>query len=526
MARGSLGRGLILFVGGLAAIAATSLARSQPQPTRVRQIPALVSSRHRCASLSGQAVRSGVVKGAERVFAGATLVGGATAGAKASEDLCRVRLRLHPTAGSDIHVEVWLPDSWNGEMYGFGGAGFDGGLSLGGAQLLNKVVAQGFAAVETDVGHKAGAPLKVWAYKQPERIIDFGYRGNHLAAVVAKQIITAYYGASAKHAYFLGCSNGGRDAIMEASRYPRDYDGVIAGSPARRFVEIVTELIWYSEAVHGPSGAPHLASKLSLLHDAVMKQCDRLDGVKDGILEDPLLCHFDPAVLECKAADTPTCLTNAEVRALHMIYGGPRLSNGRQVSGGPEPGSEGVPDNWTAWITTPEAGVIGQQFYRWVVYDDPSWKIQGFNIDRDYRVAQARLAPILDADNPDLRAFARAGGKLIIYQGWDDPIVPPTDTIKYYDAVRRRLGPEDAKQVRLFMVPGMMHCAGGPGATSFDMQPVIEKWVQRGVAPQEVIATKLGSGTPPMTHLLCVWPKTAHYNGSGSTKDAANFTCK
>ena len=526
------GRGLRILAGGAAAFLIAGHACGQSESPNVLRKAFPAPGADRCAALTGTQVETGIVEGAERYAQGATVVGGATAGAKASTELCRVRLRLRPVEGSDINVEVWLPDSWNKKLFGFGGAGFDGGLSLGGARLLNKVVAQGYAAVETDVGHKLApnlttwANLKTWAPKHPEKLIDMGYRGNHLAALVAKQVIADYYGTPAKRAYFLGCSNGGRDGIMEVSRYPEDYDGVIAGAPSVRYIGVVTQLIWYSMAVHGPGGAPDLASKLNLVHDAIIKQCDMLDGVKDGILESPLLCHFDPAKLQCKGGDAPNCLTNAEVRALRKIYGGTRLSTGEEVVAGPALGGEGVPNNWTAVVTTPEAAVVGEDFYRWMVYDDPNWKIEDFNLDRDYRVARARLAPILDPDDPDLSAFTRRGGKLIIYQGWDDPVVPPTNTIEYYESVRRRIGPAAARQVRLFMVPGMTHCAGGPGATSFDMQPVLEKWVERGEAPEKVVAVKPGSGDPPMSHPLCAWPMTAHYHGSGSTEDAANFTCR
>jgi feruloyl esterase len=313
---------------------------------------------------------------------------------------------------------------------------------------------------------------------------------------------------------------------MEVSHYPADYDGVIAGAPARRYLEIVTQLIWYNQTLYGPGGAPNLASKQALVHQAIMKKCDALDGVKDGLLENPSRCVFDPAVLQCKGHDAPTCLTGAEVDAFRKIYRGPRLSDGEQVISGPALGSEEPPDGWNAWVTSPQTAFFGQEFYRWMVYDDPDWKVENFKLDRDYPAARARLAPILDADNPDLSAFTRHGGKLILYQGWDDPAVPALDTIQYYDQVRQRVGPAGASQVRLFMVPGMAHCAGGPGATSFDMQPALESWVERGEAPERVIAVKPGIGEPPFSHPLCAWPKTAHYNGIGSTTDAANFTCR
>jgi feruloyl esterase len=478
-----------------------------------------------CAALTGMKVESGIVEGAEKFAKDATVVGGETAGAKVAANLCRARVRLQPVPGSNIKVEVWLPETWNNKLFGFGGAGFDGSLSPGGANLLNKAVRDGYAAVETDVGHKPVPGLQAWVHKQPEKVVDFGHRGNHLAAVVAKQVIAAFYGSPVKHSYFMGCSNGGRDALMEVTRYPEDYDGVIAGAPARLYLEVLTQLIWYHQAVLGPDGAPNLASKLNLVHEAIIKKCDRLDGVKDGMLANPLLCRFDPAELQCKRADAPTCLTNAEVGALRKIYGGSQLSNGEQILNGPALGSEGVADNWTAWVTTPQTAAFGQEFYRWMVFDDPAWKIEDFKLDRDYPIGRERVAPIVDVSTADLSAFTRRGGKLIIYQGWDDPIIAAASTIDYYEAVRERIGSAADDHVRLFMVPGMGHCAGGPGATSFDMQPELEKWVERGEAPERVIAVKPDSD-PPFSRPLCAWPKTAHYNGSGSNRDAANFTCK
>jgi feruloyl esterase len=489
--------------------------------------PQSVVGAERCAQLVGTRVEAGVVEGSERLVSGATVVGGETAGTKVPADICRVRLHLRPAPGSDIRVEVWLPVTWNRKLYGIGGAGFDGGLNPGGGRLLAKAVGEGYAAVATDAGHKQTDPpsLKVWAHDQPERVVDFGHRATHLGAVVARQVIAAYYGAAPAHAYFLGCSNGGRDGLMEASRYPDDYDGIVAGAPARRYVEVVTQMIAYSQVAHGPGGAA-LESKLNLVNEAILKKCDALDGVKDGVLENPRDCHFDPAELQCKAGDASNCLTADEVAAYRKIHAGPRLRDGEQVVSGPSIGAEDVSDNWNAWITGPTNALAGQEFYGWIVHDDPSWKVQSFQLDRDYPVALQRTVPIIDADSPDLRAFTAHGGKLIIYQGWGDPAITPEDTLHYYDAVRRRVGRKAAEQVRLFMVPGMGHCASGPGATSFDMQPVLERWVEQGQTPERVVAVKPGSGAPPLTHPLCAWPKTAHYSGSGSIRDAANFSCR
>jgi feruloyl esterase len=510
----------ILIASGFAVVAAEG-----QSALPARSTSATVPQADACSVLAGRKVESGLVEGAETFSKGQAIVGGETAGATAGANLCRARLMLQPEPGSSIKVEVWLPETWNGKMFGFGGAGFDGGLSPGGAQSLNKVVAQGYAAVQTDVGHKPVPGLEAWVHKQPEKVVDFGHRGNHLAAVVAKQVIAAYYGNPAKRSYFLGCSNGGRDALMAASRYPEDYDGIVAGAPARRYLEVLTQLLWYHQAVHGPGGAPTLETKLGLVHYAIMKKCDRLDGVNDGIMENPQRCRFDPAELQCKGGDVSTCLTKAEVAAFRKIYGGPQLSSGQQISSGLALGSEGIPNSWTAWVTTLQTAAFGQEFYRWMVFDDPKWNVEDFKLDRDYPLGRERVAPIVNVDSADLTAFARRGGKLIIYQGWDDPIIAPTDTINYYEDIRKHVGSNADEHVRLFMVPGMGHCAGGSGASSFDMQPELEHWIEQGKAPERVIAIKPDSAEP-FSRPLCAWPKTARYDGSGSSNDAANFNCK
>jgi feruloyl esterase len=474
-------------------------------------------------------VENGSVEGAVRFAIGDAIVSDAIDKTKpaprATADMCRVQLRLSPVAGSNIKVEVWLPKQWNRKLMGLGGGGFDGSLGPNGTDALGKAVGQGYATVATDVGHTPTPSLETWVHDQPEKLVDFGHRGNHLAAVVAKQVVVAYYGRPANKSYFVGCSNGGRDAIMEASRYPTDYDGVVAGAPAVHYLAVVTQLVWYSRAVGAPGLAAGLNGKLGLVHDAILKKCDALDGVTDGVLENPRQCRFDPAELACKSGDGAACLTQPQVTALQKIYGGARLGDGELVIDPPSPGSEGAAGNWEAWVTGPVPAIAGQEFYRWMVYDKPGWKIDEFDLDRDYRAARARLGPIINADNQDLAAFTRRGGKLIVYQGWDDPAITPNSTIRFFEEAKRRIGPRLSNQLRLFMVPGMMHCGGGPGATTFDMQRALEDWMERGKAPDRVLALKSDGGAPKPTHPLCAWPATARYLGKGSPRDAANYVC-
>ena len=521
---------LVARAGALGLLAAGGMAAcvNPPPSTPPSAAPSTLDSATaaaRCAELRGRRFDSGVVETAETVAAGATIAGGETAGAAPSTDICRVRLRLQPAAGSDIKVEIWLPQVWNNKLLGYGGAGFDGGLSPGTAPMLNKAVGEGYAVVANDAGHTPSptSPLESWVHKQPERLVDFTYRANHLAAVSAKSVIAAYYKGVPQHAYFIGCSNGGRDGLVLASRYPDDYNGIVAGAPAANYVETVTQLVQYSQARSAPPGSPPLLAKKGLVHTAIMAKCDDLDGVKDGLLENPLQCNFDPGVLKCTSANGPACLTEAEVQAFRTVYGGLRSSSGEKIFSGPALGTEDAPD-WDAWIDSPQNTMIGEEFYRWMVFDDPGFEIENYDYHRDYAVARNRLAPSLNA-SADLSAFTRRGGKLIIYQGWADPAVTGASTIKYYEDVQRKVGPAAAGQVRLFMAPGMGHCAGGPGPDSFDMQPVLERWVERGEAPERVIAAKRGS-SEPFSRPLCAWPQTAHYSGSGSIRDATNFACK
>lgn len=524
-------RGRTLFlasaaIGLLAALPSPGDARSGEATARSSPDTGPSASRE-CAALAGLPVPGGKIIGADQYAAGSTLVGGVMAGTVVSTSLCRVRMSLTPAPGSTIAVEVWLPDQWNNNLMGLGGGGFDGALSPAGEGSLKNAVAQGYTVVATDAGHTPAPSVGSWAHLQPGRIVDFGHRANHLGANAAKQIITAYYGANARLAIFNGCSNGGRDGIALASRYPKDYDAIVAGAPAIRYTEAVTQLIWYSEAAKAFGSPANAAAKTRLVHDAVIRSCDKNDGVEDGLIENPRACHFKPRDLVCKPGVTAGCLHPGEASAFERIYGGMRWSNGLKIIDGPAIGSEGAPGNWEAWITGPVPAIAGQEFYRWFVYDDPNWSVANFQMDRDYGTARSRIVPVINTEYPDLRAFTKRGGRLIIYQGWDDPVVTPETTIRYVESMHKAVGPKSANQVRLFMVPGMAHCGGGPGATSFDMQSALEDWTRRGVAPTRIVATKtdLPTGSAPFSRPLCAWPKIARYNGKGSTRDAANFSC-
>jgi feruloyl esterase len=489
-----------------------------------------------CEGLVGKTVGGGTIVSAERMAAGQDfkLPPNVPPGIKLpqlSAGICQVKARLQPVPGSDIKVEVWLPGAWNGKFVGIGGGGFSGGLDSA-LILLNPLVAQGYAGAATDVGHPSSEGAQ-WAYKHPVQLVDWAHRGNHVTAEFGKALVAAYYAKPVQRAYFHGCSNGGRDALMEAWRYPQDYDGIVAGAPAAPWVRDMTAFAWNMKALEGPPKVVFTPAKLKLVTDAVMAQCDALDGVKDGVLENPLACHFDPGKLKCKTGAGQDCLSGEEVTALRKIYQGPRTKNGRQISAGWPVGGESV--EWANWITGPKPaqGGFAVEFPRWMVYGDPSWSLDRFDLDKDYATAQSRMGPIINSDNPDIRPFLKHGGKLILYHGWADGALPPGNTITYYEAVRRT-APAASRQVRLFMAPGMAHCFGGAGPSKFDMVAELDKWFEGGQPPERVIASKpenfiasfVGLPTKTVqTRPLCAWPQQARWTGTGSTDEAANFRC-
>ena len=320
---------------------------------------------------------------------------------------------------------------------------------------------------------------------------------------------------------------------MEVSRFPADYDGVIAGAPAAPWTRLAASFVFNRQAVFSPAGAPALGAKLGLITKAVLNKCDALDGVADGVLENPRACRFDPAELQCKAGvDPKTCLSAGEVTATRKLYTGPRLGNGSLMLNGFAVGGETT--GWDEWITSAKSSQFnfGTQFFRWFVYGDGSWEPSRFSINRDF-AASADAGRILNSDTADIRSFTRRGGKLIVFQGWSDAAIPPEATIRYFEAARDKSDPK-GNNTRLFMAPGMGHCFGGPGPNSFDLLADLDRWAEHGKAPERVVATKFPNDLLALikvpqkalrTRPLCAWPKVARYNGSGSTDDAANFSC-
>jgi feruloyl esterase len=459
---------------------------------------------------------------------------------------CRVTAEVKPNADSDIKIEVWLPSSgWNGKFRGQGNGGFAGEIDY---RMLGLAVLQGYASAATDTGHAAEGTNATWALGHPEKIIDFAYRAIHEMTVVGKATTKAFYGDPPQHSYFASCSNGGRQALMEAQRYPEDYDGILAGAPANYWTHLLGAALWNAQSTTLDPASYIPASKIPTIAKAVNETCDTKDGVADGVLNDPRQCHFDPAALLCKAADSDSCLTQPQVTALKKLYQGPRDAKGQQIFPGYEPGGEQGGGGWALWITGPAPGkgllfAFGNGFFSDMVYDKPDWDYKQANLDESVAAADKKFAGVLNATETNMKPFESRGGKLIIYHGWNDSGISPLNTINYYESVESKMGKQDTDSfLRLYMVPGMQHCGGGPGPDVFgqmgfsspndpqhNMYLALEQWVEKGAAPSTVIATKEAAsgsvGGVKVTRPLCAYPQVAKYKGSGDTNDAANFAC-
>ena len=463
---------------------------------------------------------------------------------------CDVKATARPTSDSEIKFELWLPATgWNGKYQQSGNGGWAGNIPVA---SFGEPLKRGFAVAGTDDGHST--PGAAWAIGHPEKLVDFGYRAVHETALQSRAIVQAFYGKDATRSYFVGCSDGGREALMEAQRFADDFDGIVAGAPANNWSHTVTGHVWDERAIlDDPQGAIPPA-KLPAIQKAAIAQCDAVDGLKDGLIEDPRACNFDPEVLTCKGADTSECLTSPQVAALRKIYGGPKNPRtGAQIFPGYSPGAEGEQGTWAAWIipgTNPNPAQFGfaNTYYGQAVYEDPKWDFRTLNFDEDVAYGDEKVGSVLNSTSPDLRAFRDRGGKLLQYHGWGDPAIPPLASIQYYDRVKAFMTkvPDErssSKSIedfyRMFLVPGMGHCGGGAGPNTFGNRPgatvdpehdivaALDRWVEKGVAPEHLIGTGKSVTDPSktLTRPLCVYPQTAHYKGVGDPNDAANFTC-
>ncbi|HEY5210647.1 MAG TPA: tannase/feruloyl esterase family alpha/beta hydrolase [Stellaceae bacterium] len=463
---------------------------------------------------------------------------------KVAVPFCRVEGIAKSEAASSIGFELWLPaaDKWNGRMLASGDLGQSGAPNY---PALNDALTRGFAALGDNLGHNSNAFSSDWAIGHPERVKDWGGRGSHFSAVAGKAIAAAYYGKAPSHSYFTGCSHGGGTALAEPQRYPEDYDGIIAGAFGTNWTGVQSAYVYEAQAALNDKASNLSAAKLALVGKAAVAACDAQDGVKDGIIGNPQQCHFDPAVLQCKAGDAADCLTAAQIVAVKKLYAGPHNSAGKVIYAGLEPGSEFM---WGFLVAGPET-FLGGDFYKDIVYDGKAFDWHKFSLDTDVATAEKKLAADIDNRNGDLSKFAAHGGKVIMYNGWADGLIQPGNAIEYYDSVVKAAGGNADKFSRLYLAPGMGHCSSGPGPNSFgetrylnagqpnppvldakhDMISAIVAWVEEGKAPAAIIATKFKDDDAAkgiaMQRPLCPYPAVAKYDGKGDSNAAASFTC-
>ena len=447
-------------------------------------------------------------------------------------EFCRVTGLIPP----EVRFELELPTAWNGRLYMFGNGGYAGENleAPGRAATARRAVARGFAAVQTNTGHDAASePLGTFA-ASPAKFVDYAYRAVHVTAMTAKRIAQAYYAAAPRRAYFDGCSTGGRQALIEAQRFPDDFDGIVAGAPV---LDFSGTMISYSMIQRALGGAPLAAGKLRLVADAVYNKCDAADGVKDGVIDDPRRCRFSPAadLQRCSGdADGADCFTAGQLRAIDAVYS-PVARSGADFFPGWPVGAEvaaaaGQNSAWVPWFVAPTGRPIqanfGETFFKYIAFGAPraDYDWLSFNVDADLPKIETARA-VLDATSPDLTRFKARGGKMVSYFGWADPALNPLMGVRYYETVVRQMGPSTADFYRLFMVPGMFHCGGGVGTSTFDALTSLVEWVEKGTAPLSILASRVVDGKPVRTRPLCPYPQTAKYQGSGSIDDASSFAC-
>ena len=519
----------------LLAAAGTTLTRpaadrpAAPAVERVATPLDVVTPRLACAELAGVDVSG-------EVGAGTGISSATVANAPAGYQVCDVRGVIAP----QIQFQVQLPTQTYRQRYLQTGCG-----GLCGSLAINIQAAAGcvaatdgtFATASDNQGHVNGGSADGNFGADPQLRIDFAYRADHVTALAAKALINHFYGQRPRYSYFDGCSQGGHEGLTEAQRYPDDFDGILAGAPA----SITTELNafnqpWLARVDFDAAGRVILpASKLPALHAAVMSTCDQLDGVVDGQLDDPRACRFDPASIACTGADAPTCLTAAQIAVVKKIYSGAVDDRGQHLyPGGQAYGSELA---WAGWLipqnpsgaqTSTTAWRIGNGWVKYLAFENnppTSYTLNDIRFDRATFERVRRLAGLYDAIDPDLSDFKRSGGKLIMWHGWADQAIPATGTVAYYQAVQDRMGGLSATQsfARLFMFPGMYHCGGGTGPSSFDLLTGLMNWVEAGDAPTRVVASQVVGGAVVRTRPVYPYPMVARYDGSGSTDDAANF---
>jgi feruloyl esterase len=478
-----------------------------------------------CEGLSSLSLPDATITAVHTVAAGAftpPTAAGNGGGFKNLPSFCRVAATLRPSADSDIKIEVWLPVSgWNGKFQAVGNGGWAGTISY---PAMSRALEHGYATSSTDTGH-AGASA-AFALGHPEKLTDYAYRSEHEMTVKAKALVAAFYGSEPSRSYWNGCSTGGRQALVEAQRFPDDFDGIIAGAAANPKTHLDAWRIWMAQAMFKDQASVIPVSKFAMIHEAVLGACDAIDGLKDGLIQDPTRCHFDPHAIECKGGDAPTCLTAAQVTAARVVMSPVRdRKTGAEIFPGFEPGTE---LGWARMLSGPDPYATAVDQFKYIVFGKPEWNWRTFDLERDVAAADARGQGTLSSIDPDLSAFVRHGGKLLMYHGWSDQDIAPRASVDFYMRTLEATHalPSKAAWVRLFMVPGMGHCGGGEGPNTFDMMTALEPWVEQGRVPERIVASRVTAGKVERTRPLCAYPQVARYSGTGSIDDADSFACK
>jgi len=435
---------------------------------------------------------------------------------------CRVSATLTPTADSDIKIEAWMPaENWNGKLVGVGNGVWAG--SIGYFQMADPL-ARGYAVAATDTGHVGSGLDAGFAAGHPEKFVDFGHRAIHEMTLAAKALIAAFYGKGPRASLWASCSTGGRQGLMEAFRYPEDYDGISAMAPANPMTDLMTQTVWTGYAALKDPANIVSPGKLAAVHKAYVMTCDTKDGVEDGLVSDPEQCRFDPKVAQCRGEDGLDCLTAAQVDTMRAVYGGVmNRRTGKRIFSGFQPGSEAQVG---LLMAGPEPFPVATTYMRTLVFKDSKWDFKTFDYDKDVAAARDAGASVLDVPSDGLAKFFAKGGKLLLSHGWNDGLIPAGNSVAFYKTLLSELDAKTAAEsVRLFMVPGMGHCGGGDGPFVFDALSVIDAWVDKGNAPDRIVASR-PPGAPAMTRPLCPYPRAAKYLGKGSTDEAVNFGCK
>jgi feruloyl esterase len=497
-----------------------------------------------CEELSALRIENTVIEAAENHPAG-TYAPTAAAAIADLPGFCRVHGIVSAVAGSRVGFEAWLPqDRWNGKVEMVGNGGYSSSMAF---KAMGQLLSRGYATVATDTGHTGDDPD--FASDHPEAIVDWGHRAVHVSIMAARSVVSAFYGQSPRHAYFAGCSTGGHQALMEAQRYPTDFDGIIAGDPGNNRTHLNAGFLWQFVKNHR---AGDLASiippeKLGSITDAVVKACRGHDGglPSDNFLTDPEACGFSADQLVCKGSDALDCLTKEQADALSEMYRGAHDPHtGEQIYYGWPKGSENsgrivkTLPGWSLYWADPVHPDRPARLNFWKIwaFQDPNWDWRSFDFDTGMKTVDDKLAPIINAMSPDLSAFKAAGGKLIQYHGLADPVVPPRESIDFYERVQATQsggtpGPADvtAGFYRLFLVPGLYHCENGPGPNVLDTQAALENWVEKGAAPDTIAATKFHDDKPSegveMSRPLCPYPNVARYKGDGDPAHASSYAC-